>query len=102
MFEVVYKIKVNNAGNSVRRNEDLDDFEGVAMFYLNHAPKVEDMHEAFGYKSDFNGVAAYLFRHKGKWRIMSIYNLGLQGLTVEAAVNNLSKFFVYNNLYSFY
>ena len=61
------------------------------MWYLNHEPKETDMRAAFGFKADYNGIGVYMFKHRGNWRMMSIYNQGLEGLTVEAAVNNLSK-----------
>ena len=64
------------------------------MWYLTNIPQSSDLRTTFGYKPEFSGVGAFLFKHKGQWRINSIYNLGLEGLTVEAAVNNLSKFFV--------
>jgi hypothetical protein len=33
-----------------------------------------------------------IFKHEKRWRILSIYNQGLQGLNIETAVNNLSKY----------
>lgn len=60
------------------------------MWYLNHEPKATDMRAAFGFKADYNGIGVYMFKHRGNWRMMSIYNQGLEGLTVEAAVNNLT------------
>jgi hypothetical protein len=50
------------------------------------------MRTGFGYKADYNGLGVYVFKHESKWRVLAIYNQGLQGLTVEQAVNNLSKF----------
>jgi len=44
----------------------------------------------FGYKADFNGVGVYVFKHKGQWRMQSIFNTGLEGLNVDTAVNNLT------------
>jgi hypothetical protein len=65
------------------------------MWYLTNIPQASDLRTTFGYKPEFSGVGAFLLRHKGQWRINSIYNLGLEGLTVEAAVNNLSKSLFY-------
>jgi hypothetical protein len=48
------------------------------------------MSEAFGFKADYNGLGVYVFKHAKKWRILAIYNQGLQGLSVDAAVNNLT------------
>ena len=71
--------------------QQIDDIEGFAVWYLNHEPKPSDMRTAFGFKADYNGIGLYMFKHRGNWRMMSIYNQGLDGLTVEAAVTNLSK-----------
>ena len=51
-----------------------DDIEGFAIWYLNHEPREVDMRAAFGFKADYNGVGLYMFKHRGKWRMMSIYN----------------------------
>ena len=94
-FEIVYKMSILNDKNTIYKRVDghsVDDIEGVAMWYINHAPEEKDLSTAFGYKSDFNGVGVFTFKHENRWRMMSIYNQGLQGLTVETAVNNLSKF----------
>lgn len=96
---MVFKVIVSNSMNTATRRgpiddellQQIDDIEGFAMWYLNHEPKAEDMRSAFGFKADYNGIGVYLFKHRGNWRMMSIYNQGLEGLTVEAAVNNLSK-----------
>jgi len=48
------------------------------------------MRPEFGFRSDFNGLGVFVFKHKDKWRIQSILNQGLSGLTVESAVNNLT------------
>ena len=63
------------------------------MWYITHEPDELDMRVGFGYRPDFNGLGVFVFKHEGKWRIQSIVNTGLQGLTVESAVNNLSKYF---------
>jgi hypothetical protein len=94
-FEIIYKIDIKNDKNTIYKRVDgrkVDDIEGVALWYLNHAPIEKDLSVAFGYKSDFNGVGLFVFKHESRWRILSIYNQGLHGLTVETAVNNLSKF----------
>lgn len=33
----------------------------------------------------------YVFKHAKKWRLLAIYNVGMQGLSVEAAVANLTQ-----------
>lgn len=102
-FEIVYSIDVKNDKNTVyKRNkgQTVDDIEGFALWYLNHQPTEADMRTAFGYKADYNGLAVYVFKHDKKWRVLAIYNQGLQGLTVDQAVNNLSKFYVFNSLFS--
>lgn len=99
MFELAFRVIVSNSMNTATRKgkidpellKQVDDIEGFAMWYLNHEPREVDMRAAFGFKADYNGIGLYLFKHRGNWRIMSIYNQGLEGLTVEAAVNNLSK-----------
>ena len=85
---------IKNDKNTIYNRVDghtIDDIEGVAMWYLHNEPQEIDMRTGFGYKADFNGLAVYIFKHENRWRIMAIYNLGLQGLSVEAAVGNLSK-----------
>ena len=97
-FELLYKIDIKNDKNTIYKKVDghkVDDIEGVALWYLNHQPLERDLSVAFGYKSDFNGVGVFVFKHERKWRILSIYNQGLQGLTVETAVNNLSKYLIH-------
>ena len=93
-FEINYKLDIKNDKNTVYKKVDghkVDDIEGVALWYIHHTPREKDLSVAFGYKSDFNGVGVFIFKHQNKWRILSIYYQGLQGLTVETAVNNLSK-----------
>ena len=41
------------------------------------------MRAAFGFKADYNGIGVYMFKHRGNWRMMSIYNQGLEGLTLH-------------------
>jgi hypothetical protein len=86
---------VKNDKNTIYKKSqaglDIDDIEGFAIWYLNSVPTEADMNTAFGFRGDYNGLGLYVFKHKGKWRILSIYNQGLQGLTVEEAVANLSK-----------
>ena len=55
----------------------MDDIEGVCLWYINHAPIAPDMRPTFGYKTDFNGLGVFVFKHENKWRMMSIYNQGL-------------------------
>lgn len=103
-FEIVYKMSILNDKNTIYKKVDghsVDDIEGIAMWYINHAPQELDMSTAFGYKPDFNGVGVFTFKHENRWRMMSIYNQGLQGLSIETAVNNLSKFrpFLFSFLY---
>jgi len=68
----------------------VDDIEGVSMWYINHPPAEQDLSTTFGYKAEFNGIGIFLFKHEQKWRMMSIYNQGLGGLTIDTAVNNLT------------
>ena len=99
MFELVFRVMVSNSMNTAARKgridegllQQIDDIEGFALWYLNHEPRETDMRAAFGFKADYNGIGVYMFKHRGNWRMMSIYNQGLEGLTVDAAVNNLSK-----------
>ena len=101
-FEIVYKIDIKNDKNTVYKRVDghkVDDNEGIALWYINHQPLERDLSTAFGYKSDFNGVGVFVFKHEKRWRILSIYNQGLQGLTVETAVNNLSKCDFFDQLF---
>lgn len=97
-------MSILNDKNTIYKKVDghsVDDIEGIAMWYINHAPQELDMSTAFGYKPDFNGVGVFTFKHENRWRMMSIYNQGLQGLSIETAVNNLSKFrpFLFSFLY---
>jgi hypothetical protein len=64
------------------------------MWYLNSQPTEADLSTSFGYRADYNGLGIYVFKHERKWRVLGIYNQGLSGLTVEAAVNNISKSFI--------
>jgi hypothetical protein len=94
-FELTYKIDIKNDKNTIYKKIDgrkVDDIEGIAIWYINHAPVEKDLSTSFGYKPDFNGIGLFVFKHQNKWRMLSIYNQGLQGLNVETAVNNLSKY----------
>jgi hypothetical protein len=94
-FEAVYRLKILNEKNTVYTridNQNVDDIEGLALWYLNTVPDERDMRVSFGYREDFNGVGLFLFKHKNQWRLQSILNQGLTGLTVETAVNNLSEY----------
>ena len=65
-FELVYKIDVKNDKNTIYKKVDghrVDDIEGVALWYINHQPSEKDLSVAFGYRSDFNGVGVFLFKH---------------------------------------
>lgn len=84
---------IHNDKNTIYKRVDchsVDDIEGVGIWYLNHAPTEKDLSTAFGFKPDFNGVGVFVFKHEGRWRLNSIYNQGLQGMTVETVVNNLT------------
>lgn len=79
-FEVVYKLEIDNDKNTIYNKVDghtVDDIEGLAMWYLTHEPVETDMRPEFGYRSDFNGLGVFLFKHEKKWRMMSILNQGL-------------------------
>jgi len=92
-FEVVYKIGIMNDKNTIYKKVDghkVDDIEGVSMWYLNHNPEEKDLATTFGYKPDFNGVGVFIFKHEKRWRLLSIYNQGLLGLSIDTAVNNLT------------
>ena len=96
-FEVIYRLDVKNEKNTVykkNKGKKVDDIEGFALWYLNHMPAQEELNTAFGYKPDFNGVGVYVFKHRNEWRIQSIFNTGLEGLSVETAVNNLSTYYL--------
>ena len=77
-FEIHYKLNVQNDKNTIysrgANNQKVDDIEGLALWYINHAPVERDLRTAFGYKAEFNGIGVYLFKHENKWRLMSIYN----------------------------
>ena len=78
---------------------EADDIEGFAVWYLNSPPvSVNDFNTGFGYKSDYNGLGLFVFKHQGRWRILGVYNQGLKGLTVDVAVDKLSKstLFIFN------
>lgn len=86
-FEVIYSVDVKNEKNTINTKSkhgiDIDDIEGFALWYLNAAPtNGNDFSSSFGYKSDFNGLAVFVFKHEGRWRILGVYNQGLKGLTV--------------------
>lgn len=101
IFEIIYQIDVKNSANTIQTkskyNLQIDDVEGFAIWYLNDLPRsANDFHSnSFGYKTDFSGLGVYVFKHEGKWRVIAIYNQGLQGMSIEAAVANLSKYFHY-------
>lgn len=102
MFEVIYSVDVKNEANTIdtkrKYNMTDDDTEGFSLWYLNSPPTGQnDFSNSFGYRSDFNGLAIFVFKHENRWRILAVYNQGIAGLTVHAAVNNLSK---YCHLYS--
>jgi hypothetical protein len=94
-FELVYSMDVKNERNTIYKKTEMgvttDDIEGFAIWYLNHQPKAENLGANFGFKPDFNGLGVFVFKHERNWRILSIYNEGMNGLSVEVAVNNLSK-----------
>jgi len=104
-FEMVYSIDVKNDKNTIYKKSEMgleiDDIEGFVVWYLNHPPTEQDMRTSFGFKADYNGLGIYVFKHQGQWRILSIYNQGLEGLTVEAAVANLSKLSLASHLFYF-
>jgi hypothetical protein len=73
-------MSILNDKNTIYKKVDghsVDDIEGVAMWYINHAPQEIDLSTTFGYKPDFNGVGVFTFKHENRWRMMSIYNQGL-------------------------
>jgi len=79
-FEVVYKLEVKNAKNTIYKRENgkkVDDIEGFALWYITHEPDEMDMRVGFGYRPDFNGLGVFVFKHEGQWRIQSIVNTGL-------------------------
>jgi hypothetical protein len=49
-----------------------------------------DYRSSFGYRGDYTGLGLYVFKHKKEWRVLGIYNQGLAGMSVEAAVANLT------------
>ena len=89
MFEVVYKINVLNTANGIPSGQrlytekDLPEQEGFAVWYVNHPPRMKGVKNVFlGYKPDFNGLGLLVFKHEGMWRILSVVNEGLEGLTL--------------------
>ena len=99
MFEMTYALVVNNNKNSIKHKEnygiDIDDVEGFVLWYLNAQPAPGDYRSSFGYRGDYTGLGLYVFKHKKEWRVLGIYNQGLAGMSVEAAVANLSKYSSY-------
>ena len=74
---MIYKMDIKNDRNTIYKKVDgekVDDIEGVALWYINHQPMERDLSTTFGYKSDFNGVGVFVFKHLNKWRVISIYN----------------------------
>ena len=90
-FEVLYSLDIKNDKNTIQKKYDVDDIEGIVLWYLNHKPEENDMSTSFGFKHNFNGLGLYIFKHEGRWRVLAIYNRGYDGLTVSAAVNNLTQ-----------
>lgn len=94
-FEIVYSVDVKNDRNTINTKQKsglyYDDVEGFALWYLNSEPTNKDLSTGFGFKATYNGLGVYVFKHERQWRILAIYNQGLSGLTIEQAVNNLSK-----------
>jgi hypothetical protein len=86
---------VKNDRNTINTKQKagmyFDDVEGFALWYLNSQPTLGDLSTSFGFKASYNGLAIYVFKHDRQWRILGIYNQGLDGLSIEAAVSNLSK-----------
>ena len=94
-FEMTYSIDLKNDRNTIytktEKGIDIDDIEGFALWYLNDKPTYKDYGTGFGFRSDYNGLGVYVFKHLKKWRVIGIYNQGLAGMSVEAVVANLSK-----------
>lgn len=65
MFEIVYKINVLNDKSTLPngRYSQVDDIEGVALWYLAHVPTASDLRTTFGFKAEFSGVGAFLLKH---------------------------------------
>lgn len=67
MFEIVYKLNVKNDKNTIYKKVggmQVDDIEGLALWYINHRPSEEDSRTSFGYKADYNGLGVYVFKHQ--------------------------------------
>lgn len=94
-FELVYSIDVKNDRNTIGTKQKngiyVDDIEGFALWYLSSEPTHKDLSTGFGFKDNYNGLGVYVFKHERQWRILAIFNEGLRGLSIEAAVANLSK-----------
>jgi len=92
-FEIMYSLEVKNDRNTIYKSGDPktglvpDDLEGFVLWYLNHKPTEQDMKTSFGFKPDFNGLAVFVFKHEKRWRILAIYSQGLNGLTIQTAVD---------------
>jgi hypothetical protein len=94
---MIYSVVINNNKNTIYAKQengiDIDDIEGLVIWYLNSQPTLADYRSNFGFRGDYTGLGLYLFKHEKQWRVLGIYNQGLAGMSVANAVANLSKYF---------
>jgi len=92
---MIYSVVVNNNKNTIyakaENGIDIDDIEGLVIWYLNSQPTLADYRSSFGYRGDYTGLGLYVFKHEKQWRILGIYNQGLAGMSVANAVANLTQ-----------
>lgn len=95
---MIYSVVINNNKNTIyakaEHGIDIDDIEGLVIWYLNSQPTLADYRSSFGFRGDYTGLGLYVFKHEKQWRILGIYNQGLAGMSVANAVANLSKYLI--------
>ena len=66
-FEMIYSVVINNNKNSITKKADhgieIDDIEGLVLWYLNTQPSIGDYRSSFGYRGDYTGLGLYVFKH---------------------------------------
>ena len=97
----MYTFTANTIYAKQENGIDIDDIEGLVIWYLNSQPTVADYRSSFGFRGDYTGLGLYLFKHEKQWRVLGIYNQGLAGMSVASAVANLSKYFITTFSFSF-
>lgn len=102
---MIYSVVINNNKNTIYAKQengiDIDDIEGLVIWYLNSQPTLADYRSSFGFRGDYTGLGLYVFKHEKQWRILGIYNQGLAGMSVANAVANLSKYLIHSFSFDF-